>query len=681
MVSTNSTLIGQCHSFSNDDLLRQPWIGNGGIIILVLGIVIMFWALAIVCEEYFVPALMILCEVLNLSDDVAGATLMAAGASSPELFTSFIGLFISKSSIGVGTIIGSEIFNHMVICAGSVMYAKGGVLVIDKKIFMREVTAYFLSLLILISAVGGGIGTGFSTMFDQSLWNNCIFISWQNSLTLVGCYGIYALVSSNYKRICSTIQKYACPQSMYTSSAPSSMHELTKDGSESLTFNALGNNNLNDLNTLSTSIGIEMKTLHALPTATAAAAGIIDEGSTDDDHTSDSTLIPVANSNEMSDDSMSFKSHMYELSHMHLLMMSSPRFFRCNTKGHTMCFFVIENYGFYLVKDSTLPMVSKNITRYISLAKVHKANISEKYSSQSSSNSSRVIVLELLSENIPFCPNVFNRSFPMSESLYFQGLTEESLGNVLEVLTCNIREVRRLQETEEGRDKLHRIEELEMIRLQMVTHHHGILDPPVTPTNSSNKTSTTLAYIFLFWHYLVYPLKILLYLTCPDVRLPQHRHRFGTTIFICVIWLALLAFVMVDCLEALGFLMGSTPGVMGLTFSAVGTSFPNLWSSMIVARQGLGDMAVSNAFGSNTFNIFIGLGVPWLVYQFTNGFNPYSQLQSSGIVLQLFVLMVILVIFVAMVIASDWKLKFWMGPLFIAVYFAVIIFCIVYTKP
>ena len=34
---------------------------------------------------------------------------------------------------------------------------------------------------------------------------------------------------------------------------------------------------------------------------------------------------------------------------------------------------------------------------------------------------------------------------------------------------------------------------------------------------------------------------------------------------------------------------------------------------MIVAKQGLGNMSVSNAFGSNTFNIFIALALPWAV--------------------------------------------------------------------
>ena len=71
----------------------------------------MFLALAIVCDEYFVPALEVITEKLSLSDDVAGATFMAAGGSAPELFTSVIGVFIADSNVGIGTIVGSAVFN------------------------------------------------------------------------------------------------------------------------------------------------------------------------------------------------------------------------------------------------------------------------------------------------------------------------------------------------------------------------------------------------------------------------------------------------------------------------------------------------------------------------------------------------------------------------------------------
>ena len=75
-----------------------------------------FTGLAIVCDEYYVPALEVIAEHWGLSPDVAGATLMAAGGSAPELFTNLIGTF-KKSDVGFGTIVGSAAFNLQVITA------------------------------------------------------------------------------------------------------------------------------------------------------------------------------------------------------------------------------------------------------------------------------------------------------------------------------------------------------------------------------------------------------------------------------------------------------------------------------------------------------------------------------------------------------------------------------------
>jgi hypothetical protein len=71
----------------------------------------MFLGLAIVCDSFFEASLSAICEAMNLKDDVAGATWMAAGGSAPELATSIIGLFVSSSDIGFGTIVGSAVFN------------------------------------------------------------------------------------------------------------------------------------------------------------------------------------------------------------------------------------------------------------------------------------------------------------------------------------------------------------------------------------------------------------------------------------------------------------------------------------------------------------------------------------------------------------------------------------------
>ena len=70
--------------------------------------------------------------------------------------------------------------------------------------------------------------------------------------------------------------------------------------------------------------------------------------------------------------------------------------------------------------------------------------------------------------------------------------------------------------------------------------------------------------------------------------------------------------------------------VMGLVIVAVGTSVPDALSSVIVARDGFGDMAVSNAIGSNVFDIDLGLGLPFLVRMlFMDQLKPIQLLSAD----------------------------------------------------
>jgi len=71
---------------------------------------------------------------------------------------------------------------------------------------------------------------------------------------------------------------------------------------------------------------------------------------------------------------------------------------------------------------------------------------------------------------------------------------------------------------------------------------------------------------------------------------------------------------MVSWAEIVGNTLGIPMVLMGLTFLAAGTSVPDLISSVIVARMGEGDMAVSSSIGSNIFDITVGLPFPWLIY-------------------------------------------------------------------
>ena len=119
-----------------------------------IGVLYMFLALAIVCDEFFVPALEEMSgpRRLNLSMDVAGATLMAAGGSAPELFTSLIGTF-QESEIGFGTIVGSAVFNVLFVIAMCSLLAKE-VLTLTWWPLFRDSLYYAIGLAVLAVLVG-----------------------------------------------------------------------------------------------------------------------------------------------------------------------------------------------------------------------------------------------------------------------------------------------------------------------------------------------------------------------------------------------------------------------------------------------------------------------------------------------------------------------------------------------
>lgn len=57
---------------------------------------------------------------LHMAEDVAGATFMAVASSSPELFINSVGTFITEGDLGIGTILGSAVFNVLAVpaCCG-----------------------------------------------------------------------------------------------------------------------------------------------------------------------------------------------------------------------------------------------------------------------------------------------------------------------------------------------------------------------------------------------------------------------------------------------------------------------------------------------------------------------------------------------------------------------------------
>lgn len=155
--------------FSNEE--RQ----HGAVLLHVLGALYMFYALAIVCDDFFVPSLEKICEKLHLSEDVAGATFMAAGSSTPELFASVIGVFITHGDVGVGTIVGSAVFNILCIIGVCGLFA-GQVVHLTWWAVCRDSVYYTLSVIVLIAFI-----------YDEE-------IVWWEGLVLIILYVFYILI-------------------------------------------------------------------------------------------------------------------------------------------------------------------------------------------------------------------------------------------------------------------------------------------------------------------------------------------------------------------------------------------------------------------------------------------------------------------------------------------------------
>jgi K+-dependent Na+/Ca+ exchanger-like protein len=89
--------------------------------------------------------------------------------------------------------------------------------------------------------------------------------------------------------------------------------------------------------------------------------------------------------------------------------------------------------------------------------------------------------------------------------------------------------------------------------------------------------------------------------------------RYIRTFLVCVVFIAAISWVLVDAAVLFADAIGLPPVIVALTILAAGTSVPDMMASIIVARQGRGEMAIANAVGSNIFDILIGLGLPWML--------------------------------------------------------------------
>jgi K+-dependent Na+/Ca+ exchanger-like protein len=156
----------------------------------------------------------------------------------------------------------------------------------------------------------------------------------------------------------------------------------------------------------------------------------------------------------------------------------------------------------------------------------------------------------------------------------------------------------------------------------------------------------------------------------PDAR--RKPNLYVLSFVLAIVGIAILSYVLVDQVIVIADVMNINATFLALTVVAAGTSVPDTIGSMVVAKQGRGDMAVSNAVGSNVFNILFGLGIPWLlVLSFGKDSVPVGTANLTSSVL-LLLATVIAIIF--LMVVRNWRIGQKSGLVLIALYIAYCIY-------
>jgi cation:H+ antiporter len=134
---------------------------------------------------------------------------------------------------------------------------------------------------------------------------------------------------------------------------------------------------------------------------------------------------------------------------------------------------------------------------------------------------------------------------------------------------------------------------------------------------------------------------------------------------ILFIFLGLIAIILggkftVDSAVSIASMFGVSETLIGLTIVAVGTSLPELVTSIIAAKKNQADLAIGNVIGSNIFNIFFILGITSLVKNIPINLNNLIDL--------IFLMIITFYVFVSLFISERHKLGKFEGISMVSLY-------------
>ncbi|NXD14409.1 NCKX2 protein, partial [Nothocercus nigrocapillus] len=525
-----------------EDLFSLEERRRGAVILHVIGMIYMFIALAIVCDEFFVPSLTVITEKLAISDDVAGATFMAAGGSAPELFTSLIGVFISHSNVGIGTIVGSAVFNILFVIGMCALFSRE-ILNLTWWPLFRDVSFYIIDLILLI------------IFFLDNL------IMWWESLALLTAYFCYVTFMKFNVQVEEWVKRFL---------NRNKVEKVTAADSEGKSPNA---------------------------------------GDKDDQTLTTKPRLQRGGSSASLHNSL-MRNSIFQL----MIHTLDPLAEELGSYGNLKYYDTMTEEGKFKERASILHKIAK---------KKCQVEDGERRNGPTSHG-----------EHPKKSAKVEVAITPPSDS-----------GPVQNGIAHNVEE--------------------EVNVFFILFNFKEDEDQPLSLAwpDTLRKQITYL---------IVLPIVFPLWVSLPDVRNPKSRKFFPITFFGSISWIGFFSYLMVWWAHQVGETIGISEEIMGLTILAAGTSIPDLITSVIVARKGLGDMAVSSSVGSNIFDITVGLPLPWLLYAVINSFAPVT-VSSNGLFCAIVLLFIMLLFVILSIAFCKWRMNKILGFLMFGLYFVFLV--------
>lgn len=107
---------------------------------------------------------------------------------------------------------------------------------------------------------------------------------------------------------------------------------------------------------------------------------------------------------------------------------------------------------------------------------------------------------------------------------------------------------------------------------------------------------------------------------------PPHMLGGWGCFIISLCFIGFVTFVVGEFANLFGCVLNIKPAVTAITFVALGTSLPDTFASMAAASaEKYADSAIGNVTGSNSVNVFLGLGLPWVIAVLWEGATPAAE--------------------------------------------------------